>query len=240
MKYNKIIFIVSAIFAFAAVFYRFTYSFFNDASTSSTNTFTASAVFPTGITPTSTTTPTPTGTASPQVVINEINWGGSNVGGAAGDADEWVELKNTTSSPIDIGNLVVVNLGPSVGNTITIPSGSTIPANGFFLISHYSNSAPQSALNVTPDYIIGNDMNLENTGEQLTLKTNSTGTTIDTANGTSTWFAGTNTNPIKSMERTDPPGDGTVSTNWQTATTHTGMDGSSGTDEFGTPKNTNP
>ncbi len=176
-------------------------------------------------------TPSPTPTSGPgDVVINEINWVGSNGDGN----DEWVELRNTTSNSIDLTNWLVEELGTGDGASITIPSG-TIPANGFFLISNSDKTG--SRVNVDPE-LVTTSVSLNNGGEQLVLK-NSAAVTIDTANGTGAWFAGSNSTPKKSMERISPPGDGTQSTNWQTATTHINMDGSGSTDEFATPKAVN-
>jgi hypothetical protein len=101
------------------------------------------------------------------------------------------------------------------------------------LISRFDASS--SAINVSPD-IIESSLQLDNTGLQIILK-NASGTEIDRADDDSgTPFAGSNVTPKKSMERISPPGDGTQSANWQTAITHTNMDGSTTSDEFGTPK----
>lgn len=164
------------------------------------------------------------------VVINEINWAGSSLS----TADEWIELKNTSAVDIDISGWVVENLGNSTSPNITIDSG-VIPANGYFLISNYNEIS--SKINVIPDMVTA-DVSLSNTGEQLILK-DQNATIIDTANNAGGWFAGENSTPEKSMERKSPQGDGTQSANWQTATTHTNMDGSSASDEFGTPKSPN-
>lgn len=211
------------------VSYKATYALFSDSASSVSNTFAAASVFPTP-------TPTPCPSTSPSsgsVVINEINWGGANGDGN----DEWIELLNTTCNPINLTGWVVENLGTGSGGgaNITIPSG-TIPANGFFLISN--NDKNNSKINIDSD-LVDTSVSLVDGGEQLKLKTSASGTLIDTANGTGAWFAGSNSTPKKSMERKSPPGDGTIATNWQTATTHTNMDGSGSTDEFGTPKAVN-
>lgn len=60
---------------------------------------------------------------------------------------------------------------------------------------------------------------------------------MDIANATSSaWFSGSNSTPKKSMERKNPPSDGTVTGNWQIATTHTNMDDATASAEFATPK----
>lgn len=210
-----------AMFFMAAIFVSSSHAFFSDVATSTNNTFTAAAIFP---------------GAPGSVVINEINWVGSNGDGL----DEWVELKNMTSSAIDLTNWIIDNLGtgsgPSANITITTCTPScVIPANGFFLISAKTKTA--SKINIDPE-VINSSISLSNGGEQLILKTD-TSTIIDTANGSGAWFTGSNSSPKKTMERKSPPGDGTVSTNWQNAATHTNMDASGSTDEFGTPKAVN-
>ncbi len=208
-----------------------TLAFLKDTETSSGNVLQAAAVFPTSlVTITPTISPSSCiATNSETIVINEINWSGSNGDGN----DEWIELCNTTNSQVDLTNWVVENLGTGSGPgaNITISSG-VIPANGFFIIS--SNPQSDSKINVAPDLIIAG-LSLNNGGEQLILK-NDIGSTIDTANITGAWYAGSNSTPKKTMERISPAGDGTILTSWQTATTHTNMDASGLTDEFATPK----
>jgi hypothetical protein len=223
-----------------------THSYFSDTAVSGINTFSTAEVFPSGyisptltIAPTITTAPTlaPTGIqVSPgDVVINEINWAGS-----IGDSiDEWIELKNNTNISINIVGWTIENLGEngSTSSNITIATTSAIiPANGLFLIAHKIKT--NSKLNIDPDYIT-RSISLSNDGEQLKLFSNNS-ILIDSANSsTGMWFEGSNSPLKKSMERKTPAGDGTVSTNWQTATTHTNMKGNGATDEYATPKAVN-
>src|SRR3989344_7849243 len=111
-----------------------------------------------------------------------------------------------------------------------------IPAGGFFLISNFDETT--SRINVAPD-LVTTDLQLDNANAQYILKDNSNNV-IDTADdGSGNPLAGTNGPPKRSMERKSPSGDGTLGTNWQNASTHTNMDGSASTDEYGTPKATN-
>jgi len=174
------------------------FAFFSDTETSTGNVFTASTSFP-SLSPCIATD----GTGI--VVINEINWGASNGDGL----DEWIELCNTTNSPIDLTNWVVENLGVGGPNADITITGGTIPANSFFLIARKGKN--DSRINVDPDFI--ETVSLVDSGEQLILK-NNTGTIIDTANGTGAWLAGSNSTPKKSMERKSPVGSGTVSGSW--------------------------
>lgn len=66
------------------------------------------------------------------VVINEvlINGPGKCDGSCNPDTEEWIELYNTCSSPADIGCFVLTD-----GEfTVTIPQGTAIPANGYYVI----------------------------------------------------------------------------------------------------------
>ena len=193
-----------------------------DTETSASNIFQAAETFP---------TPTPTGVQPGNVVINEIMWMGTQ-----GDAaDEWIELRNMTGSPIDLSNWVITDIGPGAAD-ITIPSGKIIPASGFFIVAN--DTEPNSVMSVVPDHVVNLSMN--DTGEQLILR-DASAVTIDTAdNSGGGWFAGANPggqNPKSSMERNSIPGDGTVSTNWHTATTQVNIDIGEG--ELATPKAAN-
>lgn len=173
------------------------------------------------------------------VVINELMWMGS----ASGSGDEWVELRNMTSSIMDISGwqLTKKSSGDEVF-MLTIPAGKTIMPNGFFLISDYDKE--NSAINVVPDLVVGSGSTndpifaLANTDLQLNLYATSTSPIlIDTAgNGNNEPIKGDKTN-FYSMERNDTPGDGANYDNW-----HTCLDASStalywdaGRTEQGTP-----
>jgi len=62
---------------------------------------------------------------------------------------------------------------------------------------------------------------------------------INTANRSDDWYAGTDTDPKKSMEKISPSLDGTLDSSWEDANSHVNMDGPGSTDEFGTPKAAN-
>ncbi len=208
-----------------SLFIPSTFAFFSDSEVSTGNVFQAAEVFP---------TPTPIPVSAGDVVINEINWVGSDLTGQTGQNDEWIELRNTTGNPINLSGWKIT--GAIVGDgDLNIASG-IIPANGFFLISNFDENT--SRINVAPD-IVTTDIQLDNANAQYILK-DSIGNTIDTADDDSgVALAGTNGPPKRSMERKTPPGDGTLGTNWQDSNAHTNMDGSGSTDEFGTPKATN-
>lgn len=219
--------------ALGLISYKITHAFFSDTAQSTNNTFAASEVFPTA-TPSATPTITIALTQAPinpgGVVINEIMWMGSS----AGSNDEWLELKNTTSNPIDLTGWKLE--GAATGATIiTIPSG-TISAGGFFLISNFDEATSSSILNIAPDFVT-TSVQLDNSGLQIKLK-DASDVIIDTADDDSgDPFAGSNVSPRKSMERNDPPGNGTILTNWHTATSAANLD--PGAEELATPRAAN-
>lgn len=135
----------------------------------------------------------PTSTRS--VVINEIAWSGTK----ASESDEWIELYNTTGSPINLTGWVL----KSDDNSPTISlTGQTIAANGYLLLARKSGTFRD----ITPSIIYGESNSaLLNSGEVLRLK-NAAGTDIDVANsysgfGFTKWAAGTASPNYASMER---------------------------------------
>lgn len=130
------------------------------------------------------------------VVINEVMWMGTSVSG--GD-DEWVELKNTTLSPINLSGWKI-NLGPD-GSDVTL--SGTIQPNEFFLITERPTSSSAINDSISSDQIYSR-MVLPNSGRQLTLKDPLNNVIDQTPTGK--WPAGTNVgSDKKSMERNDDP-----------------------------------
>jgi len=167
------------------------------------------------------------------VVINEVMWMGS-----VGDSDdEWIELRNTTGSDINLAGWSIDGAGAGA-SAITISSG-TIPANGYFLITRKSIATSAIKDSITSDLVVS-DMVLVNSGEALTLKDGSDVSIDSTPSGS--WPAGTHVTTVpqsdKSMERNDDP-----ATGWHACT-----DVECNTDEFwdvgggsnyGTPRSQN-
>ena len=81
------------------------------------------------------------------VVINELMWMGSS----ASSYDEWIELRNLTSQPIDATNwLLTKKASGAEVPMLNLPAEATIPANGYFLISNYgTDSALTETRNTT-------------------------------------------------------------------------------------------
>lgn len=206
------------------------FAFFTDRATSSGNTFTAAAVFPSPIptvTPTASPTPTPTEAPLQTVVINELMWMGSS----ASSDDEWIELRNMTDNDIDLSGWKL--FGARVGDAVLTIGSGTISANGFFLISNFSDADSNSILDVSPD-LVTTQLQLDNSDLQVILRDN-IGTLIDVVDDASGLpLAGSSVAPRKSMERKDPPGDGTLAANWHTSTGQVNLD--EGASEFATPR----
>ncbi|MFH1783383.1 MAG: lamin tail domain-containing protein [bacterium] len=170
------------------------------------------------------------------VVINELMWMGSD----ASSYDEWIELKNTTDADIDISGFNITRLSnDSETLMLEVPAGNIIPVQGFFLISNYDDSDSRSNLDINPD-LVESSLSLANSKLQVKLYDSgwdSGGVLIDTADdGQGDPLAGDNTLKY-SMERRDPPGEGSFSSNWQTASDS--VNWKTGSPEKGTPKSAN-
>lgn len=170
------------------------------------------------------------------VVINEIMWMGST----KSSSDEWIELRNMTNEEIDIGQWTIENLKES-HKTYMVPAGKSIPANGYFLISHFTRTDPKSAFNADPDDTNG-DLSLANSDNGDLILRNKNEIIIDQAEGNK-WPAGNvdgSDGLHQSMERKDTPGDGLDSSNWHTCSSGDANDGTywdtADGNNFGTPK----
>ncbi len=152
-------------------------------------------------TDTATNTPTPTPTFTPTVitpgavVINEVMW----MGTTADANDEWIELYNTRSFPIDLTGWTLT-FGSTTINLGSTPDAVTaiIPAGGYFLLER-TDDTTVSDIPYDQRYTGA----LVNAGTIITLR-DSSSIVIDTANGNDgPWPAGDATLRA-SMERIDP------------------------------------
>ena len=171
----------------------------------------------------------PTGVCT--VVINELMWMGSTLSNPTGPDDEWLELRNMTSNPIDLTGWKIEGAVTGSGS-FTVTSG-TISANGLFLISHFNETT--SRINVTPD-LVSSSLQLDNDDAQYILR-NNLGSIVDIADDDSGAPLAGNSSTKASMERNSAPGDGTLVGNWHTATTTVNFD--AGATEKGTPQAAN-
>jgi hypothetical protein len=130
------------------------------------------------------------------VVLNEIAWMGTTTSAN----DEWMELYNTTDSPITLTGWTLV----ATDGTPNIALSGTIPAHGYFLLERTDDS---SVPGIAADQIYTGA--LGNAGEILTLRDGSS-TLQDSVDA---WYAGNNTTKA-TMSRVDPAVAGTVAANW--------------------------
>ena len=144
-----------------------------------TNTLSPTITFTASHTSTITLTPTPVGFLS--VVINEIAWAGT----AASSSDEWIELWNPGSSPVNLSGWVL----RGVDGTPTIGLTGSIPAGGFYLLERTDDAVVSD---ITADQFFTGD--LGNFGETLHLL-DSSNRLVDTANGNGGAWPG---NPVAS------------------------------------------
>ena len=187
-------------------------------------------------TPTSTPSPTPTEVGPGDVVVNEVMWMGS----VNSTADEWIELRNTTSSPIDVGQWTLDNVEDTATRVVHIPGSQNIPANGFLVISNYNKNNANSDLSVDVDVVA--NLSLLNSGNGHLILKDSDGNIIDQAKG-DVWPTGVNSTQKKSMERNDVPGDGLLAASWHTCIDSGCNDGiywdTSDGNNYGTPGSAN-
>jgi hypothetical protein len=151
----------------------------NSATPTPTNTPTATTTFTATSTPTDTRTPTPTPTQArlKTVVITEVGWMGTS---SSTTTDEWIELYNFTSAPVNLDGWrlrsyqyntstkdFVLNLDIALTGTISVSSGSDDPndMSGFYLLERRE----QAVSDITGDLIYGGTKYLSNSGEILLL-----------------------------------------------------------------------
>jgi len=147
------------------------------------------------------------------IIINEIAWMGTD----NSPQDEWIELYNNLSSPINISGW---KLKSNDGTPEVILEGK-IPAKGFFLLERTDET---TLINIKSDLIYKG--NLNNNGEHLKLF-DSEEKIIDQVDCSNDWFKGDNETK-RTMERKDTWTSGENPESWQ-----------SSQDPGGTPKSKN-
>ncbi len=172
----------------------------------------------------------------PTVVINELMWMGSS----ASSADEWIELRNLSDQAVDLSGWQLTRKSSGVEVAmLTIPTGKSIPASGYFLISNFAATNSSSVLNTPPD-VVDTAVSLVNSALQVKLY-DASHNLIDTADdGVGNPLAGeldTTAKHYAAMERNPNPGDGTLALNWHTASRGIGFDDTK--TELGTPGSVN-
>lgn len=168
----------------------------------------------------------------PAVIINELLWMGSSTS----SNDEWIELRNTTSTAIDLANWRLTKLSNNIEvPMLTIPAG-IIPPGGFFIVSN--DAAATSRLAVEPQ-LVDASVSLVNSKLQITLY-DAAAVLVDRADdGTGSPLSGEYQSGAvwKSMERNPAGVDGTQKESWHAASASAGFDDAE--KEFGTPGSEN-
>jgi hypothetical protein len=191
----------------------------NTATVTNTPTFTETPTET--LTPTNTLAPTPVPAMS--VIINEVAWGGTTYS----SSDEWIELYNPGSLPINLSGWRLI----SSDNSPDILLTGTIPAAGFYLLE-----VREPATNVAADQLYTG--NLANDGETLRLYSPS-GNLVDTANlDGGSWNGGSGSPNYSSMERRLGYTDGLFSWITNTGVQRNGLDAGNNPIN-GTPKSAN-
>lgn len=141
-------------------------------------------------------------TTAAQVVISEVAW----VGTAASYTDEWIELCNVTSEPIDLAGWtlvfgdVTIHLGAAEGSTSEVRN-AVIGADGFLILERMDDT---TISDIEADIIYRGS--LSNTGSDLVL-IDAGGGIVDVLQFAETgWPAGTGSDedlPYGTMERVD-------------------------------------
>ena len=130
------------------------------------------------------------------VVINELAWAGSSISAQ----DEWIELHNFGSSPVDLSGWTITKLVSGEEQPmIILPAGTIIAPSGYFVVANYAADA--SVLNIAPD-LVDTAVTLSNTALKIGLYAGAFGVSelVDTAGDGGVPPAGNNSLKL-SMER---------------------------------------
>lgn len=169
------------------------------------------------------------------VVISEVNWFGND-----DTADEWIELRNTTASTVQLSEWTIENAGTSGTPNLQLDNGTSIPAGGYLVVAKMQGpDADGERTSLTGvENVQLHDVSLVNGGEQLVLK-DPDGTVIDST-PTGMWPAGNGEVEYSMERRDDITGggytDGTLASSWYTWSSLDGTDTTSvDSTDTGTP-----
>lgn len=134
------------------------------------------------------------GVTMPTIIINEVAWAGTR----ANSQHEWIELYNTTSTPVDMTGwtLKFKELGTGTVLASIDLSANTIGGTSYFLLERF-----ELATSVTANLVYTNTFDLADAGMTLELLDN-TSTLVDSANSNGgNWPAGVGAPDYCSMAR---------------------------------------
>lgn len=141
------------------------------------------------------------------IVVSEINYHSDN----SLDGDDWFELHNTTSAPINIGNWQFKD--DNVGNSFTIPNGTIIPANGYLVLAQTLSLFQQK--NPTVTNVIGSfTFGFGNSGDQINLFDNLNNPVVAIAFADSAGWPKAADGYGYTLELVDPNGNVNSPANW--------------------------
>lgn len=112
----------------------------------------------------------------PSVIINEVMWTGTELS----TQDQWIELKNTTDQPINIGKWRIENARGENQQSLMIPANNVIEPHGYFLITSYPEQSVNTALAIKID-ISNASLDLLAVGDSNLVLTDADGNYIDSA-----------------------------------------------------------
>jgi hypothetical protein len=125
---------------------------------------------------------------SESIIINEIAWMGTE----ESSSNEWVELYNNSSSPVNLFGWIL----KTADEGLNISLKGTIKPNGYFLLERTDDD---SVKDIKADQIYSGGLN--NSGEKLELMFNNT--VIDSIDCSLGWIKGNN-KTHQTIERIDP------------------------------------
>jgi len=186
---------------------------------------TATNTLPNTGTPTAsaTRTVTPTSVGFLSLLINEVAWAGT----VASTADEWIELRNPGSNPVNLSGWIL----KADDNSPNIALSGIIPAGGYFLLERTDDT---TVSDITADLTFTGELN--NSNEILRLF-DPGGNVIDTANSNGGAWPG-NSTTLGSLERRGVIADSETAWITNTGVKRNGLDANNNPIN-GTPKQPN-
>ena len=165
------------------------------------------------------------------VVVSELMWSGSS----ASSSDEWIELFNRGSEPVDISGWTITRGDGEDESVMVVIEAGQLPPGEVFLISNYGHDDERSRLAAVPS-LVDPQVSLPNTKLRLRLydgppESASVVDLIDDGRGAP--FGGQSGETKAAMVRADVAAPGDAKDSWTTATEASGWD--PGATELGTP-----
>ncbi len=158
-------------------------------------------------------------------------WSGSN----ASSADEWIELYNRSTAPVDLSGWTITRGDGDEEEVMVLITSAVLQPGGVFLIANYDADDARSNLSSTPD-LVDAAVSLPNSRLRLRLydADPSSGRLIDEADdGSGAPLAGSGGDIKSAMVRVSPDMVGGSSDAWSSALESAGWD--AGAEELGTP-----